>query len=65
MGEYRKRQILVYLLSLDIIFPGVMCKALCMQVSKHHFCVQMLVQQICTAQTYEDFSVCDEFLLII
>lgn len=28
MGEYRKRQRLAYLLSLGVIFPGVMCKVL-------------------------------------
>lgn len=55
MDEHKKRQRLAYLLSLDIIFSGVMCKVLCMQVSKLLFRVQMLEQRICTAQTCEDF----------
>lgn len=59
MDEYRKRQRLAYLLSLDS-FPGVMCKALCMQVSRHHF--------VCSRSALPKplrILVCDEFLLII
>lgn len=58
MDEHRKRQRLAYLLSPDIIFPGVICKALCMQVSKCLGSRSALPEPM-------RISVCDESLLII